>query len=431
MSRSKVLGSLLSVLLVTTAGGALGQDATGEAVFALTGTGGVSGFNLPAFDTGVFGHTAGGAMLGGMIGGNITAGIGQMDDWDFLVSLSAFGAFGTGSSSWTDTFTSANGPVIVTGLTTPDAGSIVLAPGTADDVTVTGANGGLIDIDSAGGTNNVAAVTPSGPGFINGWATTGVGSAAYGAIADDSGGIFIASGDIDGLSITTDVRRTIAYGGADLTLGLAGQFNGETNVQVYAGPSFRGLGQGITTDITIDIPEVLPSVLTHPEFKISVNDTLTSHYFGGVLGGSASFATSPGMLFTLGLEGGVYSVHANWSGRDTYSTCCGAEGTPLSTVSPTLSVQGPTQTYDFGSTIAFAARGNGAVTWALDENKSFSLGGSVEYLSRVATVNHSGLTQTNALSDDWTTATADTAASTFAWGDMWNFSITGSLTGHF
>lgn len=439
MRRSIVVAALVPLLMASTAG-ALAADPleptiipTEESVFTLTGTFGIVGFQLPTFDTGAFGHTAGGTLFGGMIGANVTATLGQTDDLDVLLRLAGFGAFGTGSSSWTDTFTSANSAVIVTGLSAPGAGSITLTPGAgASTLTVVGAGGTSTGVVAAAGTTNVSTVSADGTGFIFGSAvTTPTTGAAYGGIGASSGGIFIASGDIDGLSITTNVQRNIFYGGADLTLGLAGDFDGQTSAQGYVGPSYRGLVQNINTRIAINIPEALPSALTHPEFSITVADTLTSNYFGGVLGGNLSFETSPDMTFTLGLEGGVYSVNASWRGQDTYATCCGAVGAPITSTSPTLSVQGPAMTSDLGSTIAFAARGNAAVTFALEGNKALTFGGNVEYLSQVAAVNHSGLTQTGAVSDDWVAGTPIPAATTFSWGSMINYAATVSLTGTF
>ncbi|HEY0918577.1 hypothetical protein [Devosia sp.] len=431
MRHNKVFGLLLPGLVLSTVGGVMAQDAT-VPVYALTGTGGVTAFNLPAFDSGVLGHSIDDPLFGGMLGANFTAGIGQAGDLDVLLSFGVFGAFASGATgSWTDTFDASDSGVVVTGLSTPDAGSITLDPGGPTDVTVNGANGANITMGVLGPDSNVAAVSPDAPGFINGWGTAGAGGeAAYGAIADESGGIFVGAGEIDGLAITTEVSRSVFYGGADLTLGLAGNKHGDTGFVVYGGPSYRGLRQDMTTAMTIDVPEVGASVLTHPEFGISVDDTLTSHYFGGVLGGNVSFNTSPGMLLTLGAEGGLYNVRSSWDGRDTYSTCCGDVTTPLATTSPELTVMGPLLEDDLEDAVAFALRGNAALSWAVDESRTFTLGGNVEYLSRVATVSHDDFVTTGN-SDDWTNGDPVAASTTFGWGEMWNYGITASLTGHF
>lgn len=433
MGRTNKVTALLilsSTLLASTA--AFAQDAAAP-VFTLDGSGGLTVLNIPTFDSGVLGHTANGLLIGGMVGGKITGKIGQMDDWDVIASFSTFGSFAGGHSSWTDTFDSGDSAVVITGLSAPGGLAnidLTQGPGAADS-DVTGAGGANANTSAAGATNNVAAVSPDGSGFVVSSSVTDTGTgAAYGGIGASSGGIFIASGDIDGFSVTTDVHRFVAYGGADLTLGMAGHFDSNTSVQVYAGPSFRGLAEGIRTDITANIPEALPSVLTHPTFTISVNDALTSYYFGGVVGGGVSIATESGVTYSLGAEGGLYSVNASWSGHDTYSTCCGSIGTPVSSDSPDLSVDGPTSTYNYGSTLAYAARANAAATWALEGNKTFTIGGNVDYLSRVATVDHSGLVQTGQ-PEDWSAGAPITATTTYGWGSMFSFGIKGTISGHF
>jgi len=432
MQRNKAFGLLLPGLVLSAVGGAVAQDAA-VPVYALTGTAGVSVFNLPGFDSGALGHGVDDPLFGGMLGANLTVGLGQTGDLDLLLGLGVFGAFASGATgSWTDTFDSGDSAVWVTGLSTPGTGDITLDPGGATDVVVNGANGANISMGVAGADTNVAAVSPDAPGFINGWATVDAGGeAAYGAIADETGGIFIGAGDIDGLAITTEVDRSLFYGGADLTLGLAGNRQGDTGFIVYGGPSYRGLRQDMTTSMTIDVPEAGVSVLTHPEFGISVDDTLTSHYFGGVLGGNLSVNTSPGMLLTLGVEGGLYGVHSSWDGQDTYSTCCGSVGTPLASTSPELTVKGPTLEEDLEDAVAFALRGNAAVSWAVDQSRTVTLGGNVEYLSQVATVSHDGFVTTGSGDDDWTAGDPVAATTSFGWGEMWSFGLTASLTGHF
>lgn len=390
--------------------------------FTITGTAGVVGFDLPEFDTGVFGVTDEGMLWGGMIGVSASGTVSNTDQWDVVLGINAFAAFAgsQSSSTWTP---GGPGTLVITGLTTPStaggADSIALTTdgGTnAANSTVNNRNpqgDPLLSsvIASSGTTDNDAAVVPSASGppnsFILGATTTGGGDAsAYGAIADTSGGVFVAAGDIGDLSVTTTVDRKLLYTGADITLGLSGDISDGVTGQVYAGPSYRGLFQTNTTDVNINIAEQQPSAITIPEFTISTEDQIDSNYFGGILGGKFSVLASDGVVFTLGLEGGIYAVNASWTGTDTYSTCCG-DFDPLGPAgaSPTLSVEAVPQTADFADTIAFAARGNAGVTWALDGDKAFTLGGSVEYLSKVASVDHgSRATFTSGVDSDinWT-----------------------------
>jgi hypothetical protein len=447
---SKLLASALlgSVALSGLISGATAADVLEEAVvdeqpaFALTGTGGVIAFNLPAFDTGFFGHEGGGFVLGGMIGGSAAASFPTDGDFNIILGLSGFGAFGAGHSSVTDTFTG-QGTLLITGTTTPDAGSITLDANGADiSSAVAGANGAVvaaIALGTGGAAVNLAAVTPDAPGFIMAGVTADASgnSLAYGGIGDDSGGVFLATGDLEGLEVTTSITSQILYGGADLTVGIGGRPTDTTSLELYVGPSYRGLFQTNTTDVTVNIAEELPipppGLFEHPEFTISVADELKSHYLGGVVGGNLSIIADTGVIYTLGVQGGIYGVHASWNGgQDTYSTCCGADGNGVA--SPDLSVDGPVGTAaDFDPALAFAARANAGVTFVLDENKLLTLGGGVEYLSHVAQVDRSGLTTFTPGPDTaaWAAADPDPAAPVLSWGSMLNFTATMSLTATF
>ncbi|MDB5542712.1 MAG: hypothetical protein JWQ89_4439 [Devosia sp.] len=459
MNRFVVLGALIPALMSSTA---LGADVLQEQAlvvedapaFQLTGTAGIVGFHLPDFDTGVFDVTDDGLLWGGMLGFSAAAKVGGMDNWDVILGVSAFGAFAgsSNSSTWSP---GAPGTLVITGLSTPSNAGGPDGPDTITLTTDGGTNFATSDISgvnpqgdaavvgnlsASGTTDNLGVVSPSAGGgpnsFIVGAATTGNGTAAaYGAIADTSGGVFVAAGDIDDLSVETTVTRKLIYLGADITLGLAGEVNDGVSAQVYVGPSYRGLFQTNTTDVNINIAEVNPSAIVIPEFSISTEDDIDSNYFGGVLGGNISFLASDGVTFSLGLEGGVYAVNASWTGQDTYSTCCGdfPNGDPSGS-SPELTITADPITTDFADEIAFAARGNAGVTWDLDADKSFTLGGSVEYLSKVATVDHGSRTTFTPGTDSditWINGDNPPGATVLSWGSMINFALTASLTGHF
>ena len=129
-----------------------------------------------------------------------------------------------------------------------------------------------------------------------------------------------------------------------------------------------------------------------------------------------SFQAQPGVTFTLGAEGGVYSVHSTWNEHDTYSTCCGKDSSLGA--SPNLSVNGPTLTSDLGTRAAFSAKANAGASWGLEGNKSIGVNGNVGYLSAVPTVNHSGLV-------------GGTPSTTFGWGSMITYGVSATFSGHF
>src|SRR6185312_10760996 len=161
------------------------QDASAPN-FQLTGSGGVLGINIPSYTSGTFG-TAGGNMIGGMIGGSITSGkLGDANGWGVVLGLNAFGAFGMGQSASTTQHMAGGTGGPVCGLDC-GAGTITLTPGTS--AVVQGPGGGTATTAALGGSYDVTAVTPDGTGFELS-AVTGPGGGAYGGYGSSSGGEF-------------------------------------------------------------------------------------------------------------------------------------------------------------------------------------------------------------------------------------------------
>jgi hypothetical protein len=416
--------------------------ATGQPVFTITGTGGLNVAGVPAFDTGFFGHQAGGALIGGMFGVSGSGSVATFDDVSLVLGINAYVGFAGGLSSWTDSF-SGTGTVVITGLTIPGGNAAMdLDPNSGTDVSVNGVGTAAGTIAAAGGVVNVGFVAPdnagAGPGFIGGVYAEGNGNFMSGGfIADTSGGVVGIAGDLDGLSITTTTARSLTVAGAEFTAGLAGNISDTVALQVYAGPSVRSVTGVENTNVTVNFFEQPPSATTFPEFTIGQTDTLTGTYIGGLVGLSSSIVTD-GVIYTLGVEGGVYNVNASWRGVNTYSTCCGnfdpaggvVNGVPAgSGASPNLAVSSTPMTYDFASTMAVNAKANAGVTFALSENQALTIGGSAEYLSHVAQVSHPS--QTTVTGGDEVTSFSAPAASTFSWGSMISLGGTISITGSF
>jgi len=381
------------------------QDASAPN-FQLTGSGGVLGINIPSYTNAIAGQTASGNLIGGMIGGSLSTGkIGDANGWGVILGINAFGAFGMGQSA--STTQRLTGHQTIVGL--DDAGTTSVSLGVNNTATATGAGGS--DTTSTTSGANVAGIVPDGTGFEYSAVTT---NGAYAGIGSSSGGRFEFDGPVDA---TTVISRSVLYGGADLTIGMDGSFDSATNVQVFGGPSVRALAQNNRTSETFDVPEASGGTpITIPTYTLALNDDLMSTYLGGVIGSNVSFAGGNGIIFTLGAQGGIYTVHSTYNGHDTYSTCCGVTGSPQNIASPSISVDGPSHTSDLGNTVAFAAQGSGSATIALDATKSFTFGGDVGYLSYVPTVNRTG---------------PGVGGVSFGSGSMITYGVKGSLTGHF
>jgi hypothetical protein len=364
---------------------------------------------------------------------------------DAAIGWSGFATMGHVGFTGTETFTGP-GVVVIPGITTPGNSSISLTTSSggglaAANSTITNNNpeGGSSNtaIDStAGGGIDAAAVTPSAgrdsftyAGVVgNG---PGNAAAAYAAIGASDGGIFIGAGDLTGLKISSNFSMDIVYTGADMSVTLSGVVNERTAVQVYAGPSYRYLSQSGESTLSVDIPEVTGSAVTFPEFIMEGNGELKSHYIGGIVGGNVSYIVGPNLIFTLGGEGGLYWVHDKLTGSESYTVQGGnnlvSPYTPQTVTNSGVSID--------GDGLAWAGRLNGIFTVALAPARQLSFGGSVEYLSRVASLRGSP-----ALDSNTYTAGSDGGSATWSkgggapsisYGSMWNFTGTISLTGQF
>jgi hypothetical protein len=367
---------------------------------------------------------------------------------DASIGLSGFTDFGSASSTVVDEF-SGPGSVSIGGYTTPGNSNIGLTtnsgPGnSAASASITHVNpqggGEVININSpvnpGGAVNDYAAsVASGGNSFAYGAVVTQQGAAstaaAYAAVAASDGGVFLGAGDLTGLKVTTNVTRSVAYVGSDLTLAMSGE-TGTMSLQGYVGPSYRMMGQSITTKTSVDIPEASPTATSFPTFAMIRDERLTSHYVGGVLGLNLAQPLSDTMTLSLGAEGGLYSTFDSLKGSEKYTIDGGSP-----TVATSTTVDNANGVDQQTNGLAWSAHVAPSVTIAVARNRQVMFGGAIDYLSRVATVTRDGAvsvaSNTYAGTDDGS-QTYNSATSTvtrLAFGPMWSFTPTFSYTGQF
>lgn len=463
MTVTKFALAALPLLLTTTS--VLAQEAASD-YFVLSLNGGAVYYNLPDVATGAIvngeAETVESTVIGGTVGLGAAAGIGQWGDFDASIGFNGFLTYGNISGSSAVKTYDEPGVVVIPGFTTPDGFiGIDTNPSGGDDVSSdvlvsfegsnAGGYSGSVNGDDAATDAGQYEPTPSG--FIFAARTTSadpdgpdpgggpadIGSAGYGFIASPTGGIFVASGDISGLEISTETSGTFAYAGADITLGLGKATDETTQVQGFFGPSYRYMAQGSETSISIDIPEAAApydGLTVYPTLSIDREQDITTHYLGGVAGFTLSHLLSDTLTLTLGAEGNIYYANSTLSGSDTYSIegGSGVAGIP---------VDGDSVTAQSGSIedsgMAFGAKGQAGLSFAVSDTMQIGFGGSVEYLSRVAVASPGSAddilsTNTYAPGSYEGEAVYDSPASTAAsltFGDMWGFGLTASLTGQF
>jgi len=418
-------------------------------LFTLTGTIGAVVMDLPdggGLFEGEGANDPNDLLLGGTIDLSGTAGVGEvLGGLQGFIGFNAFATYAYGNYNKTSSFTG-TGVIVMQGGAGPNLGSITIS--TSSDAgsgqaqlaaSNTSPQNLNIAVNAAAVSNtppdaqDAPFVSPNGQSFIWGGVQTSVdavsGSAtAYAAIADTNGGVFVAAGNLDGLTLTQSYTTEAFYAGGDLTFGIAGQ-NGTTSLQGYVGPSYRYLAQRnkMNASLSVDVPEY-EDLVEFPTFTMSSSEDLAAHYMGGVAGLQATIPVSDTSAITLGVEGGAYYTMASLDSSGTYTVFGGDLDTGAGVDDYDLqTVVADGETYE-ADTIAFAARGTVAYTMAIAPQAQLTFSGSVDYLSAVArpAVNAS-------ISDDNTDVTYNSGGTNdrIAWGQMVNFSGSVSLTGQF
>lgn len=451
------LAGLTAALLASTAHGAdlmVMDDLTvieeDHAKFVLTVGGGIAAYGLPAFSSAAidvgddaFDLGLDDIAYGGLIGANMSVQLGV--DNGVATSLGASGFISYAARGATSTIALENdSSLFIRGLTTP-TGTIDLAvvPGTSTDFDISGTVGGEWDQDgtllqASGGSNAWGVASPSDDGFsYMGGAVTDTPddeAFAFGAIATGEGGVFLAIGDLEGWEVETDVQQQLLYTGGDITFALTRlpEPGDKYALTGYAGPSYRFLGQDMTTDISVT-PGALEPVsvepFEYPTYSQSTEEMLSTHYMGGILGGNITMPVGQTSTLTFGLEGGLYYMMTDYDASESYSITGGAfddeDVAQDQTVENMIDFGGDDEDY------AFALRGQATYSMPVKENVQFSLGLGGEYLSKVAQVGRDDTVLTSPSGGTYDEPSGSASNGIISYGDMWSFTLTGAITGQF
>jgi hypothetical protein len=441
--KARVYRALLCSTLL--ASPALAQEGLSNKSYGLTI--GASRFTLPEVQTGVasqgtgsFSPEAGTAGLRGSLGLSGGVALGSVGGYRAGVGMSAFLDIGNANSTAVDSF-SGPGVVAIAGYATPGNTTLALVTASAPGSSTASANithdtpsGGTqttnISAAISNGISETAAKTSSGRDSFSFGAVSlqdaVQAAAAFGAVGTSQGGLFMGAGDLTGLQITTEISRNVVFTGADVTYALAAS-EADLAFQGYAGPSYRMLSQDLETTTTVDIAEANSSGVDLPQFAMIRDEDLDSHYLGGVVGLNVTKPLSDRITFSMGLEGGLYYTMDSLDGQESYAIGGAAPQKVNSNKDLRLAANG----------IAWSARLAPSVTFALAPNRQLTLGGTFDYLSRAATVSRAGAAATASNSYAGTDEGAmnyngaSTTSHALAFGPMWSFGPTVSLTGQF
>jgi|GEM_PF-3181529 len=439
------LGGCLAALSISSV--ALAQDAGSvvqDTFSAISFSGGIGVISLPEIPTGVFSHGAGNfdtsnSGLGVGAEGKVVLStrFARSGNFDFFVDGVLSGGIFAVNSSAVDTFTGPGYVVIqsyspgsaVFDLDTTNNG--VNASATSD-VTSNGQNANE-NMPAAVGNDAADSITPipAAPGgFIYSGVSilaNGAGAAAFGAVADPNGFSFLGVGDLDGLTITTDVSETAFLASGEIYLGVTGAANNSSNtsMQAYFGPSARHIGRNIDTSIGIDIAEVPGQPVDFQMLGLNRNEELNGDYLGGLVGvGASHLDEQSGIVYSAGVEAGLYAYRFNFSGSESF------------VIGPNT-VNSNTTVSETANGAAWMARGQVAVSMPVSRQSQLTIAGTTEYLSRapsIARMENPTPTITeagNAHNADYTTVAGAVTNSRISVGDMWNFGLSATWSNAF
>lgn len=437
------LGGCLAALSISSV--ALAQDAGSvvqDTFSAISFSGGIGVVSLPELPTGVFSYgngtfdTSNSGIGVGAEGKVVLSTIfARSGDYNFFVDGVLSGGIYAANSAATDTFTGTGYVVIqsyspgtaVFDLDTVNNGVNATA---TSDITAGAVNPNTTDA----GVGNAAAdlITPYGvgTGFVYNAdliLAAGAGAAAFGAVADTNGFSFLGVGDLDGLTITTNVRETAFLASGEIYLGVTGSSNNSsnTNMKAYVGPSARHIGRNADTNIDIDIAEVPGQAVDFQMLGLNRNEELNGDYLGGLVGiGGSHLDEQTGIVYSAGVEAGLYAYRFNFSGSESFEI---GPNTINSNTTVSQSANGA----------AWMARGQVAVSMPVSPQSQLTIAGTTEYLSKapsIARMENPSPTITeagNVHNADYTTTAGAVTNSRIAVGDMWNFGLSATWSNAF
>lgn len=437
MARQKpYLWSCLAVLPALSASHALAQDQDRNAIF-FGDSAGIMALTLPNLSSGVsnsgqlgIADIGGQTAVGPMLGLDLGTTIGKLGDLDIVGNLSFLIGVMRATSSST---TALSGPGLITlSSNTPSTATIALTTssnGAGATANTNVASNGIVIIQNSasgpGGSSTTYAVTQTADGAIYAGASTNgltQSAAAFGAAADATGFTFVGVGDLTGVSLNTTSLRSVAYLGADGSIGLSSPMTTPTSFTPYVSLGWRQIKQDFETSTTFTLPGS-----TLPPIGLRRNELLDANYVGGGLGLNVTQRMDNQLTFNAGLEAGLRRYDFTFTGRDSaiFPVTGGAPAANVPVGGTSQSAQGT----------SWFAKGEAGVTFPVARNLLLGLNGSAEYISTVPTISRSGTdVQVTQAGDDATLTYPAGAASSKSWmafTDAWSFGLKATLSGSF
>ena len=264
------------------------------------------------------------AANGPTFGLGVAAKIGKIENSDIYLEWNSTFARGTDNSS--DTRYQGSDPLVFAAGTSP-VGTIDLS--TAIDALGASSDATAQIIDSTGDTAMIvsSAFSPSAPdtavsqfalsqtmsgGIFAALSTngeTGLAS-AYGTIFDDTGFVFLGTGEDAGTAIRSSFTDKISYVSHSLFLSAGFPIDDRWTLTPRIGPTYRSFDRTSKASTIIDINEGFDLAPPVPDINLSETISLESTYLGAILGATVSGRIRDDWQLSIGAEAGLANFDA-------------------------------------------------------------------------------------------------------------------------
>lgn len=288
--------------------------------------------------------------LGPRLGIGIATQIGAYGEIPLYLEWTGFVEPARGSSS--QTVSQEAGPLLYTTGTSPvgtiDLTAFVDASGSTSNATVeiTDSTGDSASIESTafspatpdtGISKFAVSKTDAGGIFSASTTNGGAGTAsAYGAVFDDTGFLFLGTGNESETTVTTSIDEEISASSHTVFLSAGFPINDQWTVTPRVGPTFRRFDRKSTSRTIFDVDEGFELATALPNISLTETTSLKTNYYGAIVGADFTRQFREGWIFSLGAEAGL----AAFSSRSTGSGAVNVADTNVAIPQDALALDG-------------------------------------------------------------------------------------------
>lgn len=136
-------------------------------------------------------------------------------------------------------------------------------------------------------------------------------AAAYGTFFDDTGFVFLGTGDQTATTVTTSVYDKVSYTSHSVFLSVGHNINDRVTLTTKIGHTYRRLGRTSRVSTVVDIDEGFAAAPTLPTVGLTETMSINSSYSGIMLGTTLSGRLAENWKGSLAVEAGLARFKTN------------------------------------------------------------------------------------------------------------------------